>query len=347
MMDIGEFQKDPKVAYWLGRYLEPTRSEYLGKLYAYFRWLWEKKRVKATPSEFFQEHVLNVWKSDPADLDTKRRHRLLLEEYVGLKGPLRDRQNAYRRHVAKVVASFYRVNECPLPGQIAIVNRPDRGTRKVHQIGLRQAAKFIRILPPDKQAAYLCALYSGMRPNELFSLKVGDLKWQPRPAPVIRVNLVNKKGDRASDYIHPYHTYIGGLAMQRLTQLLRARKAKPSEPLFRFSVDSLQRTASIYAQTHGFAQNKARDVGWRQPFHIYAMRKLFATLATEAAGMPERYVEYFLGHKGGVKEIYNRKEELYPQKFLKHYLRLQAILDEALTPILETKVEAESEAEAR
>jgi integrase len=338
VLSFEEFKRDPKVAYWAGTLAPSTRREYMYKLYQYFRWLWSAKHVSKTPEQFFQEHVENMFASKPTDLDAKRRHRLLLEEYVGLNGPLADAQNAYRRHVARVVKSFYLKNDCPLLGEVRIVLKPDKAVKKVHQVGLKEAAEFMRILPLDKRTPYLCVLYSGMRPNELFALRVRDVALNEDPA---TVNLVNKKGDR-SDYIQQYHTYIGGLALQHLRRLTAMRNAKPSDPLLPFTLKNFQNRIAEHAQRHGFASNPRGHLDWRNPYHVYAMRKVFATVATEEAGIPERYVEYFLGHKGGVKEIYNRKEELYPEKFREHYLKLQRRLDEALKPFLEAEPEPNS-----
>jgi Holliday junction resolvase len=155
VLSFEEFKRDPKVSYWAGTLAPSTRREYVYRLYQYFRWLWSVKRVSKTPEQFFQEHVENMFASKPTDLDAKRRNRLILEEYVGLNGPLADAQNAYRRHVARVVKSFYLKNDCPLLGEVRIVLKPDKAVKKVHQVGLKEAAEY-RAIAKLRREGWVC-----------------------------------------------------------------------------------------------------------------------------------------------------------------------------------------------
>jgi len=62
-----------------------------------------------------------IYKSDPEDVATKRRHRAWLEEYVNQE--MADASHSHRRLAAAAVKGFYEKNDSPFFGKVSIAEK--------------------------------------------------------------------------------------------------------------------------------------------------------------------------------------------------------------------------------
>jgi integrase len=57
-------------------------------------------------------------------------------------------------------------------------------------------------------------------------------------------------------------------------------------------------------------------------WHTHALRHSFETEASHA-GVKAEIRDYFLGHVGGIRWVYNHRDEVHPEDLVKEYLRIE------------------------
>ncbi|MGD1055672.1 MAG: hypothetical protein ABR867_06290, partial [Nitrososphaerales archaeon] len=113
------------------------------RLGRYYRWLRDVKGVTMTLDELVKDNLVCVWKSDPVDVDTKRRHRAWLEEFVNVQ--LAGCSLSYRRGTASIVKGFYEKNDSPLFGKLRIAETEVEKPAKA--LGAAEIRAVLKALP--------------------------------------------------------------------------------------------------------------------------------------------------------------------------------------------------------
>jgi integrase len=108
-----------------------VRAQYAFILGNYHGCLKAEKRISLSLDEMIRDNLVCVSKSDPVDVDVKRRHRAWLEEYVNVD--LEGKSLSYRRGIASIVKGFYEKNDSPLFGTVKVadtdVEKPAKALR--------------------------------------------------------------------------------------------------------------------------------------------------------------------------------------------------------------------------
>lgn len=97
-----------------------VRALYAYNLGRYYRWLRTEKGIDLGLDGLIRDNLVCVFRSDPVDVDTKRKHRAWLEEYINVR--VAGRSETYRRGMASIVKGFYEKNDSPLFGSIKVAD---------------------------------------------------------------------------------------------------------------------------------------------------------------------------------------------------------------------------------
>jgi hypothetical protein len=89
---------------------------YLMHLLMYFRGL-KKNGVGMSPDELVVDNLRCIYRSEPEDVVTKRKHRALLEDYLNQE--LGQHSESHRRLAMAAVKGFYERNDSPCSGRSA------------------------------------------------------------------------------------------------------------------------------------------------------------------------------------------------------------------------------------
>jgi integrase len=145
-----------------------------------------------------------IFKSEPEDVITKRKHRAWLEDYIN--GRLAGRSESHRRLAAAAVKGFYEKNDGPLFGRVTIVEEPARPPPRA--LKADDIRRVLKALPLGAKTPLLCVWQSGMEINRTLALRWGEL--QQLKAPLKLTFYGRKKHKKA------YFTFLGGDAVEHL-----------------------------------------------------------------------------------------------------------------------------------
>ncbi|HVC27347.1 MAG TPA: hypothetical protein VND40_04230, partial [Nitrososphaerales archaeon] len=133
-----------------------VRAVYGAHLSRYFDWL-KEKGILLTPDELIRDNLGCIYRSEPEDVATKRKHRAWLEEYVNVK--MADASNSYRRVGASVVKGFYDRNDSPFYGKLNLAEGgPDAPSKALKAEDIR---KVLLSLPVQVRTPLLIEWQSG------------------------------------------------------------------------------------------------------------------------------------------------------------------------------------------
>ena len=90
----------------------------------YHKWLRAEKGIDLGLDGLIRDNLICVFRSDLVDVDTKRRHRAWLEEYIDVR--MAGRSESYRREIASIIKGFYEKNDSPLFGSIRVADSEEQ-----------------------------------------------------------------------------------------------------------------------------------------------------------------------------------------------------------------------------
>jgi integrase len=306
------------------------------RLGRYHRWLKEVKGVTLSLDDLIRDNLVCIWKSDPVDVDTKRRHRAWLEEYVNVK--MAGCSLSYRRGTASIIRGFYDKNDSPLFGKVRIADsEAEKPARALRADEIRAVMK---ALPLQQRTPLFCMWQSGCEVGRVLSLRWGDLQ-RLESSKKVKLEFVGRKRHRRA-----YFTFLGRDSVEAL-RLWRARWAeligrepepedlvflgKFKRPLDRAWLNvSLKRMATRLSAQGLIANGHARS------WHTHYLRHSFKTEA-EHAGVKSGFVEYWMGHTEGISWVYDNRDQVHSQDFEEAYSKLEPFvsLDETETTLRE------------
>jgi hypothetical protein len=115
---LGESQAASRFLQSYGK--KRVRAIYTYNLGRYYKWLRTEKGIELGLDGLIQDNLVCVFRSDPVDVDTKRKHRAWLEEYINVK--MAGRSESYRHGITSIVKGFYEKNDSPLFGSIRVAD---------------------------------------------------------------------------------------------------------------------------------------------------------------------------------------------------------------------------------
>ena len=329
--DLARYLKEIGPSEAVDRYLRRYTKVRVRRLYAfhlalYFRWL-KRKGALTTPDELVVDNLRCIYKSEPEDVATKRRHREWLEEYVNVG--LGRLSESSRRLAVAAVKGLYLSNDSPLFGRVAVslpeARDPPR-TPKADDI-----RRVLKALPLGYRAPLLCEWQSGMEINRVLGLRWKDVHGYDTAGGFLKLSFNGRKKHRKR-----YGTYVGRDTIEHLRlwrerwEELAGAQPGPDDLVFlgktrdgaKHGMDynwinrMLKETAMKLAR-QGLLENRD-PASW----HSHMLRHSFKTEA-EHAGVKSAIVEYFMGHEGGIEQVYDDRDQLHPEDFEKAYLTIE------------------------
>lgn len=148
----------------------------------------------------------------------------------------------------------------------------------------------------SKTAISLIA-YSGLRPEIIANLKLGDLKLNERPIRIIVSPDV--PGNKAKVRFFTFNN--GGYLLEYLRQRAKKEKLTASTSLFGINAHSI---SALIRHAFKNAHFKGRP---------YVLRSYFAN-ACDSARIKHSAQQFFMGHKGDIEMVYTLRKHLSPEK---------------------------------
>jgi len=310
------------------RFLRCYSKVRVQKLYAfhlllYFRWL-KRKEISMGPDQLVADNLRCIYRSEPEDVVTKRRHRAWLEDYAN--GALGSRSESYRRVAAATVKGFYEKNDSPLFGKVTVVEDPPAPPPK----GLKadDIRKVLKALPLGARTLLLCMWQSGVEINRTLALRWRDLGRLEAP---LKLTFYGRKRHKKG-----YFTFLGGDAVEHLKlwrekwEELMERPPAPEDLVFVGKprngrtggmngewLNALFRGTALKLARQGLVEN-----GEKRSWHSHMLRHSFKSEG-EHAGVPSDFVEFWMGHDGGIKRVYDERDEVHAEDFVNAYRRME------------------------
>ncbi|MDA4113568.1 MAG: site-specific integrase [Thaumarchaeota archaeon] len=305
-----------------------TRRDYAESLLKYFVWL-KTIGVTLMPDELITDNLMNVFKSDPTDVATKRRHNDWLLQYVNGYSIEKGFSQGYRVHAATVIRKFYARNDSSLHGDFQLSYERPKEVKKALLPGDVRAV--LKALPVHVRLPYLLAWQGGLEIDKILSLRWKDihegLEKGERP---LKLTFSGRKR-----MIRPYFTFLGSDSIDLLLQWRENRAEQLKELKREPSGDELVLVGKDgrpmdYGWLRVCLKKKAAELasaGLIKGFdsaswHPHSFRKSFRTEAAHA-GVAMDTVEFWMGHDRGVIAIYNRSDEVHEDDFRIEYLKLE------------------------
>lgn len=298
-MKLKEIGPSEAVSRWLSKYGSVrTRAAYAVEFVFYLRWL-KAKGVKMTPDDLVKDNLVCVFKSDPTDVSTKRKHTDLLNEFVNVYLVRREAAESTRVLAAAAIRSFYQRNDSELFGDYRTASQKlEPPAKALYPEDIR---KVLLALPLRDRAPLLLMWQSGMEPERVFT---GSFPTDQEPP--VRVDIYGRKMHR-----RPYFTFIGSESVEHL-RLLGERGFSKYQTVF----FHLKATARRLGEK-GLLKNPELP-SWRP----YALRHSFETEASHA-GVKAEVRDYFMGHVTGIQWVYNHRDEIHPEDLATEYRKIE------------------------
>jgi len=335
--------EDPAVSKWINRFVSPaTRKTYLHRLSQFFKYLNEEKKLNVTPMQAVKENFEFVKNAeDPFQMG---KYTDLLNEFLNSK-LLRGKSNSYKASYARAISSFFKKNNSTLIGEINIPLR-DMPYPKLY-LKLEDLKTVLKEFKEPSKTCILCLLYTGMRVEEFLSLTKARLQLTPAPDTILIPLRKTGKLGRARITGETY-TFLGGVAYEKLKMHLTDKTE--DEPIFPIKVRTLQYNFVKAAMNAGLLTiTEKRTPSGRKvwsvlyngnqvftdahPFHPHALRSLFKTEASHL-GIPEEISEFWMGHAGGIRRVYDARDVTHIEDFIIHYRKLTNHFDGVLKEVV-------------
>jgi hypothetical protein len=147
-----------------------TRRGYAEALFKYFEWL-KSIGVDLTPDRLITENLANVFKSDPTDVVTERRHTDWLLQYVNRYTIDKGYSQGYRVHAATVIRRFYARNDSALYGDFQVsYERPKEVSPRPSAWRRIQSA----VASPGSNVSWMKVCHTLEEGNSLVSCEVAE-----------------------------------------------------------------------------------------------------------------------------------------------------------------------------
>src|SRR5437870_4850857 len=85
-----------------------TKANYAVQLHLFLQWLRQDKRIATNPDSLIWDNLACIFKSDPTDVATKRKHTDYLNEYVNDYMLRKGESESSRQVAAAAIKMFYR-----------------------------------------------------------------------------------------------------------------------------------------------------------------------------------------------------------------------------------------------
>lgn len=191
-----------------------TQKNYAIAIVLYLRWLKERD-VQLTPDELVKDNLVCVFKSDPTDVGTKRKHTDWLDQFVNGHMLEKGYSESERRLVAAAINQLYRRNDSPLFGDFEVSKQPPREPPK--PLRAEDIRAVLKALPVNIRTPLLCVWQSGVEINRTLSFtwrKMGGLDGSEYP---LRLEFPGRKRHRRH-----YSTFLGRDSIEHL-KILRSK----------------------------------------------------------------------------------------------------------------------------
>lgn len=287
-----------------------TRKNYLVAIALYLRWL-RTRGVTMSPDELVRDNLVCVFRSDPTEVEVKRRHTDWLDEFVNGYLVERGYSESHRRLVAAGIQQLYKRNDSALFGDFSVSRQAEREPRK--PLRADDVRQVLKSLPLGVRTPLLLEWQSGMEVSRVLGLawaKVSEkLEKGERP-------MLLQFGGRKS-HRRPYATYIGTDSIEHLrmwrrkTAEVRGREPGMEELVFvgkrghganAWWLDSQLKLAAARLHREGLVEN-----GEPGSWHTHALRHSFSSECSHAGVKPE-VREYWMGHVSGIAWVYQHPE---------------------------------------
>lgn len=325
---------------FLTGYSKPSvRRVRASHLFQYLTWLKNKKGVTMNPDELVKDNLVCVFKSDPTDVATKRRHTDFLNDFVNVWLLERKSPESTRMGISSAIRRFYQSNDSELFGDFRVsTQEPAKPAPALRAEDIRVVLK---ALPLNQRLPLLFVWQAGIEIN-----RVLGLTWSAMAdAYPLRLQFYGRKRHKK-----PYHTYAGRdilegskLWREKWTDL-QGREPEPLDlifmgkggPMSAYHLNSVLRETALALHRQGLVEN-----GNPRSWHTHYLRHSFETEASHAEVKAE-IRDFFLGHLKGIQWVYNHRDELHPEDLERDWLKIEPFVS-----LDYTKALAEREAESK
>lgn len=293
-----------------------SKLNYLSILKHYFAWL-KSRGMTLSPDELVTDNLVCVFKSDPTDVRTKRRHRDLMNEYLNVHLKEAGLSLSYRRSAVSVISGFYRANDSELFGDFQLATQevtPPSKALKADDI-----RKVLKALPVNLRTPLLVEWQSGIEINRVLSLTWKEIPGLEKGDCPVRIDLFGRKRHRKS-----YATFIGRDSIDHIKTLGRT-----AEHVFVAKGGGYMNDTWLNRQLQVTASKLSRErIIDEYPlgsWHTHALRHSFETEASHAK-VPAEIRDFFLGHVQGIQFLYNHRDELHPEDLIAEYRKIEPLV---------------------
>lgn len=299
-----------------------VKALYASHLSLYFRWL--KSKTPMTRDELVVDNLRCIYKSEPEDVATKRKHRAWLEEYVNES--MKGRSHSYRVSLSQAVLGFYEKNDSPLFGKLKVADHGAEAPDKA--LKAEDIRRVLKALPLAIRTPLLCVWQSSCEINRILSLKWRDLEGLEKGEYPLTLRFLGRKGHKRA-----WHTYMGHNAIDHL-KLWRARweeimerNPQPDDLVFigkrkNSGTDMSWLNEQFKEQALRMHRQGLIENGNRSSWHSHALRHSFKTEG-EHARVKSALIEFFQGHSGGISWVYDNRDEVHIEDFIEAYKKLE------------------------
>lgn len=344
-------EADPLLRSWLRKFKErgtQTYQQYAYEIMRYFTWLKEEKELDLSPEELINDHIKCRKSESVVD---RKKHLTLLQSYIDSQ--FKGASDSAKNVVTSAVRSFYKSCEAPITTEVGAFGGVQKRKHEYKQFGIEEARKIIDFAPQREKTCMLMMLQGFMGVGEL--LNHANYRWEEIKPQLeagkdpIKITMPGRKGGPS------YWTYITTDAIHELKKYIAERgEPKPGEPIFisskgkRLYPQQLRDAFRTAASKAGLIEYKStwrkragkHKRGHRYRIQLHMFRKLAKSEASVAGrGIDQRYVEFFMGHSGGIHDlvgaggVYDRTPELHEKVFEAEYKKITPYLNLFTGPI--------------
>jgi integrase len=315
-----------------------TQKAYLMHIQLYLRWL-KGEGKDFTPDGLVQDNLNCVFGALPQDVATKRKHTDWLNRYVNIYLMREGRKEAHRRLAFSAIREFYKKNDSPLFGDIGVSSGPAEPPAQA--LPPEDIRKVLKVLPLNVRLPLIMEWQSAMEINRVLGLRWKDVEGAWRGERPLRLDLFGRKKHRK-----PYHTFLGRDSVELLKvwkekwKSWTGREPMPEELIFLSKRGKPLTPKCVNSNFKETAMRLARQglVSRSDPasWHSHALRHSFKTQG-EHARVPSDLVELWMGHDGGIRRVYDNRDQVHMEDFVRAYAKLEPFvsLDQTETTLRE------------
>jgi len=290
-----------------------TKLNYLSILKRYFAWL-KSQGMTLSPDELATDNLVCVFKSDPTDVRTKRRHRDLMNQYLNVYLLEAGLSLSYRRSAVSAISEFYRTNDSELFGHFQLATQ--EVTPPMKALKADDIRSVLKALPINLRTPLLVEWQSGIEINRVLSLTWKEIPGLEKGDCPVRIDLFGRKGHRRT-----YATFIGRDSINHIKTLGRT-----ADHVFVAKGGGYMNTTWLNRRLQSTAlklsEERIIDEYPLGSWHTHALRHSFETEASHAK-VPAEIRDFMLGHVGGIQWVYNHRDELHPEDLTAEYLKIE------------------------